>query len=190
MGTQKTNIRGEIEVICGSMFSGKTKLLIKKIREAKNKNLVVSVFKPKIDTRYNESKIVSHEKNEINATPIKNASDIIKLSKSSNLIAIDEVQFFDDKIIETCKKLSQHNKHVILAGLDMDYLGNPFGPMPKLIDLANNVISLNAICDICNKKAYHTYRKSKSTKTIMLGEKKEYLALCRQCFNEKTKKNG
>ena len=112
MGTQKTNIGGEIEVICGSMFSGKTKLLIKKIREAKNKNLVVSVFKPKIDTRYNESKIVSHEKNEINAIPIKSASDIIKLSKSSNLIAIDEVQFFDDKIIETCKKLSQQNKHI------------------------------------------------------------------------------
>lgn len=190
MGTQKTNNRGEIEVICGSMFSGKTKLLIKKIRDAENDNLVVSVFKPKIDTRYNESKIVSHEKNEINAIPIKNSSDIIKLSKSSNLVAIDEAQFFDDKIIETCKKLSQHNKHIILAGLDMDYLGEPFGPMPKLIDLANNVISLNAICDICNQKACHTYRKSKSTKTIMLGEKKEYLALCKQCFNEKTKKNG
>ena len=86
-----------------------------------------------------------------------------KLSKSANLVAIDEAQFFDDKIIETCKKLSQHNKHIILAGLDMDYLGEPFGPMPKLIDLANNVISLNAICDICNQKAYHTYRKSKST---------------------------
>ncbi len=187
MSTKNINNKGKIEVICGSMFSGKTKMLIKKIQEAQNKNNQVSVFKPKIDIRYNPNKIVSHEKNEITAIPVDSSKEIIHLAKKSNFVAIDEVQFFDSSIVNTCIELAENNTQVVLAGLDMDYLGEPFGPMPKLMEIASEIITLHANCDICNKKAYHTFRASRNNETIMLGEKGEYLALCKRCFLNKTK---
>jgi thymidine kinase len=177
-----------IEVICGSMFSGKTKLLIKKIKHFQDNNCNVKVFKPAIDIRYGNEKIVSHDKSEICAMPIKKSEDIITESKSSDIIAIDEAQFFDKDIIEVCKNLSE-KKMVIIAGLDMDYLGNGFGPMPRLIKIANQTTKLHATCDICGGKAYHTYRKSTDDSKILLGEKDNYLALCKKCFNKNMKKD-
>ena len=187
METQGSKSFGTIEIICGSMFSGKTKLLIKKITEAQKNNFTVKVFKPKIDTRYAKEKIVSHEKKGVAAIPIEDPNDIIQLSQSVNLVAIDEVQFFNKKIISTCEKLSQKNINIILAGLDLDYLGKPFGIMPILMKMANKITKLNAVCDICSQKAFHTYRVSKIEKKIMLGEKGEYLALCKDCFQKKIK---
>ena len=169
------------------MFSGKTKMLITKIKEAKRKKNKVSVFKPKIDVRYNAEKIVSHEKDEILAIPVNNSKDIIELAKNSSFVAIDEAQFFDLDIVASCIQLAENNTQVVLAGLDMDYLGKPFGPMPKLMAIANQITTLHANCDICNEKAHHTYRASKNNDTIMLGEKGEYLALCKKCFLNKTK---
>ena len=174
---------GVIEIICGSMFSGKTKLLINKVQNAKNKNLNIKVFKPKIDIRYDKNKIVSHEKSQISAIPINDSYEIIRFSKEADVVAIDEVQFFNQNIIQTCIELKKCNIDIILAGLDMDYLGKPFGSMPDLMKIADNVIKLHAICDMCNKKAYHTYRVSEKSENIFLGEKGDYLALCKKCFN-------
>ena len=172
------------------MFSGKTKMLINRIKEAISKNNKVSVFKPKIDVRYNSEKIVSHEKDEISAIPVNSSKDILDLAKQSSFVAIDEVQFFDFDIVNVCVQLAKNNTQVILAGLDMDYLGRPFGPMPKLMAIANQITTLHANCDICNEKAHHTYRVSKNKNTIMLGEKGEYLALCKNCFLNETKNDG
>ena len=174
---------GVIEIICGSMFAGKTKLLINKVQNAKNKNLNIKVFKPKIDIRYDKNKIVSHEKSQISAIPINDSYEIIRFSKEADVVAIDEVQFFNKNIIQTCIELKKCNIDIILAGLDMDYLGKPFGSMPDLIKIADNVIKLHAICDMCNKKAHHTYRVSENSENIFLGEKGDYLALCKKCFN-------
>ena len=190
MGNQKKNNVGNIELIYGSMFSGKTKLLIKRINEAQNNNQKIMVFKPKIDIRYNKEKIVSHEKNEFFATPILKPSEILDHINDSNFVAIDEVQFFSKNIVNICYELSQKKINVVLAGLDLDYLGKPFGAMPKLMRIANKLTHLNAICDICQSKAFHTYRMSNNNETIMLGEKETYLALCKTCFNLKLKKHG
>ena len=186
--TRKSVQKKGLEVICGSMFSGKTKLLIKKIKHFQDNNCNVSVFKPAIDIRYGNEKIVSHDKSEICAIPIKKSEDIITESKSSDIVAIDEAQFFNEDIIEVCKKLSE-KKLVIIAGLDMDYLGNGFGPMPRLIKIANQTIKLHAKCDVCGGKACHTYRKSTNDSKILLGEKDNYLALCKKCFNKNMKKD-
>jgi thymidine kinase len=179
--TRKSGQKKGLEVICGSMFSGKTKLLIKKIKHFQDNNCNVKVFKPAIDIRYGNEKIVSHDKGEICAIPIKKSEDIITKSKSSDIVAIDEAQFFDKDIIEVCKNLSE-KKLVIIAGLDMDYLGNGFGPMPRLIKIANQTTKLHAKCDICDGKACHTYRKSTDDNKILLGGKDNYLALCKKCF--------
>ena len=187
METQRAKSFGKIEIICGSMFSGKTKLLIKKITEAQKNNLTVKVFKPKIDTRYAKARIVTHDKKGVTAIPVEDPNNIIQLSQSANLVAIDEVQFFNKEIISTCEKLSQKNINIILAGLDLDYLGKPFGIMPILMKMANKITKLNAVCDICSQKAFHTYRVSKIEKKIVLGEKGEYLALCKDCFQKKIK---
>ena len=189
MSEQNKSKAGNIELIFGSMFSGKTKLLIKKIKHAQKNNLKIVVFKPKIDIRYDKEKIVSHEKNGFKATPILNPSEIIALSKDSNLVAIDEVQFFNNDIVKICYELSKKKINIILAGLDMDYLGKPFGAMPKLMKIADKLTHLYAICDICKKEAYHTYRISNNNNKILLGEKETYLALCKNCFNLKLKKH-
>ena len=189
MSKQNKNRAGNIELIYGSMFSGKTKLLIQKIKHAQKNNLKITVFKPKIDIRYDKEKIVSHEKNEFMATPILNPSEIITLSKDSSLVAIDEVQFFNEDIVKTCYELSKKKIDIVLAGLDLDYLGKPFGAMPKLMKMADKLTHLHAICDICKKEAHHTYRISNNNKTIVLGEKEAYLALCKNCFNLKLKKH-
>ena len=187
--TQNQKEYGVIELICGSMFSGKTNSLINKVQDANKESLNVKVFKPKIDTRYNENKIVSHEKNQISAIPVNDPFEIIQLAKEADLVAIDEAQFFNKNIIQTCIELAKCNINIVLAGLDMDYLGKPFGSIPKLMKIADNIIKLHAICDICNKKAHHTYRVSEKSDTILLGEKGDYLALCKKCFNSKKSNN-
>jgi thymidine kinase len=187
--SQNQKAYGLIEVICGSMFSGKTKLLINKVQDAKKESLNVKVFKPKIDTRYNKNKIVSHEKKQISAIPVNDSSEILKLSKVVDLVAVDEAQFFNKDIVQTCIKLAKCKTNIILAGLDMDYLGKPFGSMPELMNIADNIIKLHAICDVCNKKAHHTYRVLENSDTILLGEKGDYIALCKKCFNGKKSNN-
>jgi thymidine kinase len=186
---QNKSKAGNIELIFGSMFSGKTKLLIKKIKHAQKNNLKITVFKPKIDIRYDKEKIVSHEKNKFKAIPILNPLEIIAHSKDSNLVAIDEVQFFNNDIVRVCSELSKKRINIIIAGLDLDYLGKPFGAIPKLMKIADKLTHLHAICDICKKEAYHTYRISNNNKKIVLGEKETYLALCKNCFNLKLKKH-
>ena len=183
------NVYGEIEIICGSMFSGKTETIIKKIISAEEKKLKVQVFKPKLDNRYCSDKIISHDKTEIPAISVNNTNEIVKLSKDVDVIAIDEVQFFNKDIVKTCVLLSIQGLKIILAGLDMDFLGRPFGSMPELMAIADNVIKLHGICEVCSEPANHTFRISENKKTIDIGEKNKYQALCRICFNKKLSAN-
>ena len=179
---------GSIEVICGSMFSGKTEELIRRIQELNNTNLKYKVFKPEIDKRNAENKILSHSKKSIDAINIKNADEIIKHSIHCDVIAIDEAQFFSEDIIEVCNTLANKGIRIIIAGLDMDYLGKPFGPMPKLMAIAEDVIKVHAICTETGKPANYSFRKSNNDDTVMLGEKKEYEPLSREAFVSKMKK--
>lgn len=192
LGSQikKENFYGKIEIICGSMFSGKTELLIKKVTNAKQQNLKVKVFKPKLDNRYSSDKIISHDKNETHAIAVNNTNEIVELSKGIDVIAIDEIQFFKKDIIKTCTLLSMKGKRIILAGLDMDYLGRPFGAMPELMSIADDIIKLHGICEICSGTANHTFRITKNKHTIDIGEKDKYQAVCRVCFNKKNFQNG
>ena len=179
---------GSIEVICGSMFSGKTEELIGRIQELNNTNLKYKVFKPEIDKRNAENKILSHSKKSIDAINIKNADEIINHSINCDVIAIDEAQFFSEDIIEVCNTLANKGVRIIIAGLDMDYLGKPFGPMPKLMAIAEDVIKVHAICTETGKPANYSFRKSNNDDTVMLGEKNEYMALSREAFVSKMKK--
>jgi thymidine kinase len=180
---------GKIEVICGSMFSGKTEMLISIIKKAKISREKVKNFKPKLDNRYDSLKIVSHNKNEIPATPIENIIEIVKLSKQADIIAIDEAQFFNDQIVGACIEIAATGCNVILAGLDLDHLGNPFGAMPRLMSIADKITKLHAICDLCSTEASHTFKKTNDKKQIEIGEKDKYQALCRSCFNWKISRN-
>jgi|TARA_B110000263_G_scaffold150726_1_gene130808 thymidine kinase len=183
------NVYGEIEIIYGSMFSGKTEAIIKKIIRAKEEKLKVKVFKPKLDNRFFGEKIISHDKTEIPAISVNNTNEIVRLSKDADVIAIDEVQFFNKDIVKTCVLLSTQGSRIILAGLDMDFLGRPFGSMPELMAIADDIIKLHAICEVCSGPADHTFRISKNKKTIDIGEKNKYQALCRICFNKKISEN-
>ena len=180
---------GWIEVICGSMFSGKTEELIRRLRRAKIAKMSVSIYKPIIDSRYSDGHIVSHNQSEMESHSVSNSKDILNFSKNYQVIGIDEAQFFDDGLVKVCKKLADSGKRVIIAGLDMDYLGNGFGPMPRLIKIANQTTKLHATCDMCGGKACHTYRKSTDDNKILLGEKDNYLALCKKCFKKNMKKD-
>ena len=176
--------RGWIEVVCGSMFSGKTEELIRRLKRAKIANLQVAIYKPATDTRFDVKKVVSHDANFIESTPVKNASEILALATTADVIGIDEAQFFDAEIVYVCETLAQRGVRVIVAGLDMDYLGKPFGPMPALMAIAEYVTKVNAICMVCGDLATHSFRKTSDNGQVMLGEKDTYEARCRHCFND------
>ena len=174
--------KGTIEVICGSMFSGKTEELLRRLKRAKLAKMKIAVFKPKIDLRYGHESIVSHDKNTIKATPIEKAEDILEYVHGVQIIAIDEAQFFDKKLISVCNKLANDGKRIIVAGLDMDFLGKPFGVIPQLLAIAEKITKVHAICVECGENANHSFRKTNDKELIKLGEKNEYKALCRSCF--------
>jgi thymidine kinase len=177
----KGDKRGWIEVICGSMFSGKTEELIRRLKRVKIANLKVEIFKPKIDTRYDETKIVSHDTNFINSTPVENSAAILLLAKDVDVVGIDEAQFFDEGIREVCEQLATKGIRVIVAGLDMDYMGQPFGQMPNLLAVADYITKLHAICMECGNIAHVSYRKIAQSGQVLLGEKDIYEPRCRIC---------
>lgn len=174
--------RGWIEVICGSMFSGKTEELIRRLKRVKIANLKAEIFKPVIDTRYDVIKLVSHDENKIFSTPVNNSLEIIELSKGVDVIGIDEAQFFDNKIAEVCELLALQGIRVIVAGLDMNFKGKPFGQMPDLLAVADYITKLHAICVKCGSIANFSYRKSTDEGQVLLGELDMYEARCRNCF--------
>lgn len=173
---------GWIEVICGSMFSGKTEELIRRLRRAQIANLEVGIFKPAMDTRYAEQEIVSHNKSVIPSTPVNSSQQILLLAQEVAVVGIDEAQFFDAGIVEVANELANSGKRVICAGLDMDYTGKPFGPMPGLLSAAEIVTKVHAICQVCGSLANYSYRKVQQDGQVMLGEKEAYEPRCRQCF--------
>ena len=175
---------GWIEVICGSMFSGKTEELIRRLKRAEFAKQKTLIFKPTTDVRYSESKVVSHDSNEIISTPVKSSKQIIQLSKDIDVVALDEAQFFDDGIVDVCNELANSGKRVIIAGLDMDYEGNPFGPMPNLMAVAEFVTKVHAICTKTGNLANYSHRISKSKDLVLLGEREEYEPLSRLAFKE------
>jgi thymidine kinase len=179
---------GWIEVICGSMFSGKTEELIRRLKRARIARQKVEIFKPAIDTRYDEINVVSHDENAIQSTPVQSASQILLLTNDVNVVGIDEAQFFDSELPSVCNKLANQGIRVIVAGLDMDYLGKPFGPMPELIAIAEDVTKVHAICMNCGDISQYTHRKVKDDHLVMLGETDTYEPLCRRCYLEKTAK--
>lgn len=176
--------RGWIEVICGSMFSGKTEELIRRLKRAKIANLKVEIFKPAIDTRYHAHNIVSHDENAILSTPIDNSQTILLLANEVDVIGIDEAQFFDDQLPEVCDQLAWSGARVIVAGLDMDYTGKPFGQMPFLLAKADYITKLHAICVRCGNIASYSFRKSASGSQLLLGEKDLYEPRCRECYRQ------
>ena len=178
---------GSVEVICGSMFSGKTQELIRRLKRLKVAKKKFKVFKPAIDIRYKKNKIVSHNKDSINATVVNNIAEIQNLISDEEVIAIDEAQFFDETLISLCNDLANKGKRIIICGLDMDYLGVPFGIMPSLMAISDSITKLHAICSDCGDTANYSYRKSIDQDRIVIGEKDEYKALCRVCFYNKKK---
>lgn len=178
----ETRRRGRIEVICGSMFSGKTEELIRRLKRAKFARQRVEIYKPAIDTRYSEEDVVSHDSNSISSTPIESSSSILLFSSDIDVVGIDEAQFFDEGLVDVCNKLADIGVRVIIAGLDMDYKGVPFGPMPDLCAIADEVTKVHAICVRCGQLAYISHRIVKNEKRVLLGEKDEYEPLCRECY--------
>ena len=173
--------RGWIEVICGSMFSGKTEELIRRLKRVKIANLKAEIFKPSVDKRYDEIKIVSHDENKIQSTPVDDSQKILLLAKDVDVVGIDEAQFFDAKITTVCEELAINGIRVIVAGLDMDYKGNPFGEMPKLLSIADYITKLHAICVKCGNIANISYRKAAIEAQVLVGEKDLYEPRCRIC---------
>ncbi len=177
--------RGWIEVICGSMFSGKTEELIRRLKRARIANLKVEIFKPSIDIRYDETKVVSHDANTILSTPIDNSQTILLLAQDVDVVGIDEAQFFDDQISTVCETLAMRGIRVIVAGLDMDFSGHPFGQMPNLLAIADYITKLHAICVVCGNIANVSYRKTTQKNQVIIGEKDIYEPRCRVCAAKK-----
>ena len=175
---------GRIEVICGSMFSGKTEELIRRMKRAKFARQRVVIFKPAIDTRYSEEDVVSHDNNAIPSTPIDTSASILLLAEDIDVVGIDEAQFLDAGLIEVCNELANRGVRVIIAGLDMDFLGVPFGPIPALCAVADEVTKVHAICVKCGALAYVSHRLVKNDRRVMLGEAQEYEPLCRDCYQK------
>ena len=175
---------GSIEVICGSMFSGKTEELIRMMKRAQFANQKVEIYKPCIDVRYSDDQVVSHDAHSIPSTPIDSPASMLLLSSDVEVVGIDEAQFFDDTIVEVVQTLANRGVRVIIAGLDTDYMGKPFGPMPALMAVAEDVQKVHAICMKCGSPANHSHRLSESDQLVVLGEKDIYEPLCRHCFNE------
>ncbi|HOB27998.1 MAG TPA: thymidine kinase [Bacteroidales bacterium] len=173
---------GSIEVIVGSMFSGKTEELIRRIRRAQIANLKVEIYKPAIDKRYDEQQIVSHSALSLMSTPVDNSQSILLLSSEAEVIGIDEAQFFDDELVNVCNTLANNGVRVIIAGLDMDYKGVPFGPIPKLLAIAEHITKVHAICVRCGDIAQYSFRKTINENLVLLGEKDLYEPLCRACY--------
>ena len=178
---------GWIEVICGSMFSGKTEELIRRLKRAEFANQKVEIFKPAIDIRYSDYDVVSHNKNTIRSTPVESSSQIPLLAHNCDVVGIDEAQFFDEGIVEVCNQLANNGIRLIVAGLDMDYLGKPFGPMPNLMATAEYVTKVHAICQKTGNLAHYSHRKSASNKLVDLGETESYEPLSRKAFWEEIK---
>ena len=178
---------GRIEVVCGSMFSGKTEELIRRMKRAKFAKQRVEIFKPAIDTRYSDNDVVSHDQNAIPSTPVETSSSILLLSSDIEVVGIDEAQFLDMGLVEVCNELANRGVRVIVAGLDMDFRGVPFGPMPALCAIADDVTKVHAICVRCGNLAYLSHRLVHNEKRVLLGEKMEYEPLCRDCYLQAVK---
>ena len=181
---QETRRRGRIEVICGSMFSGKTEELIRRLKRAKFARQRGEIFKTALDTRYSEEEVVSHDSNSIASTPIDTSASILLFSSDKDVIGIDEAQFFDEGLINVCNQLADSGVRVIVAGLDMDFKRIPFGPIPALCAIADEVTKVHAICVKCGNLAYASHRITKSDKRVLLGEKADYEPLCRECYRK------
>lgn len=185
--TLETCRRGRIEVICGSMFSGKTEELIRRLKRASFAKQRVEIFKPAIDTRYSNDEVISHGRNSIQSTPIDSSASILLFSSEIDVVGIDEAQFFDEGLVNVCNELANRGIRVIIAGLDMDFKGIPFGPMPALCAIADEVTKVHAICVRCGDLAYISHRIIASDKRVLLGEKEEYEPLCRCCYQKAIK---
>lgn len=175
--------RGSIEVICGSMFSGKTEELIRRLKRAKFAKQRVEIFKPAIDTRYSEDEVVSHDRSSIRSTPVDSSGSILLMTGDVDVVGIDEAQFFDDGLVDVCTQLANQGIRVIIAGLDMDFKGVPFGVMPALCAIAEDVYKVHAICVRCGSLAYISHRLVDNDKRVLLGETGEYEPICRDCYN-------
>lgn len=180
----ETHRPGRIEVVCGSMFSGKTEELIRRMKRAKFAKQNVEIFKPSIDVRYSEEDVVSHDHNAIPSTPIASSASILLLSSEIDVVGIDEAQFFDDGLVDVCNQLANRGVRVIVAGLDMDFRCRPFGPMPALCAIADEVTKVHAICVRCGALAYVSHRLVANEKKVMLGEQTVYEPLCRECYRK------
>ena len=178
--------QGRIEVVCGSMFSGKTEELIHRTKRAKFARQRVEIFKPAIDTRYSDNDVVSHDQNAIPSTPVDNSSSILLLSSDIDVVGIDEAQFMDMGLVDVCNQLAYRGVRVIVAGLDMDFKGVPFGPIPALCAIADDVTKVHAICVKCGNLAYVSHRLVENDKRVLLGETQEYEPLCRECYRKAT----
>lgn len=185
-----TQQQGRIEVICGSMFSGKTEELIRRLKRARIARQRVEIYKPAIDTRYSDNDVVSHDANSIPSTPVESARSILLMASDAQVVGIDEAQFFDEAIVKVCNELANSGKRVIVAGLDMDFKGIPFGPMPQLMAIAEDVTKVHAICVKCGNLAHVSHRIVKDEQRVLLGEQHEYEPLCRQCYNKALTNNG
>ena len=183
-----------IEVVCGSMFSGKTEELIRRMKRAKFAKQKVEIFKPSIDTRYSDEDVVSHDQNSIHSTPIESSGSLLLLASDIDVVGIDEAQFFDNGLVEVCNELANRGVRVIVAGLDMDFKGIPFGPIPALCAIADEVTKVHAICVRCGALAYVSHRLISNDRRVLLGEKDEYEPLCRECYQKaisiEKEKNG
>jgi thymidine kinase len=185
-GIDRQKKTGSIEVIAGSMFSGKTEELIRRLKRAKIARLKVEIFKPAIDKRYSAVEVVSHDENSIQSTPVESSGNIMLMTSDVDVIGIDEGQFFDNGLIDVCISLADMGIRVIVAGLDMDFKGKPFGPIPGLMAVADHITKVHAICIRCGDVAQFSHRFSKADKLVLLGEKDEYEPLCRSCFTKAT----
>ena len=181
--------QGWIKVIAGSMFSGKTEELIRRLKRARFAKQKVEIFKPRIEVRYSENEVVSHDDNAIQSTPVDSAANIVLLANEVEVVGIDEAQFFDGGLVDVCNQLAYSGIRVIVAGLDMDFRGAPFGPMPQLMAVAEYVTKVHAICVRCGTLAHYTHRLSADDKLIVLGETDIYEPLCRSCFSKANFKN-
>ena len=178
----KVEQNAKLRVICGPMFSGKTKTLIRVINEYRDTGRQVFVFKPSFDDRFADNEVISHDKDTVQALPIKKPVEILDYHLNADVIAIDEIQFFDDSIVDVCQKIAQKGKTIIVSGLDLDYKARPFGPMPNMLSIADEIIKLNSVCTFCSGHARFSHRISTESDIVVLGEKDKYVPLCRSCY--------
>ena len=190
MFLENASRKGWIEVICGSMFSGKTEELIRRLKRAQFANQRVEIFKPQIDVRYSVDELVSHDANAIRSTPVESPGNILLMAADVDVVGIDEAQFFDNSIVDVCCQLADSGVRVIVAGLDMDYTGRPFGPMPMLMATAEYVTKVHAICVRCGNLAHHSHRLTADDKLVVLGEKDAYEPICRHCYRQLVGRDG